>query len=160
MCRVLSRSLSSPVCGYLGKLLSLSSCCFGLQSSEEAFPQEAEGERHTMGDSSDSNCFWCACPPAPQQPLELWKLPDQWKNELDYRLQGAEMSATFFSASSSLKSCLGWLPRSYHQDTLHVQSVRCIVSFHLSVEHEVLATRLDLQLNGKSYSVFPGPQER
>lgn len=46
-----------------------------------------------------------------------------------------------------------------NQGKLHVQSVRYIVSSHLLLEHEILATRFDLQLNGKSYSIFPGPQE-
>lgn len=45
------------------------------------------------------------------------------------------------------------------QDMLHLQLVRCITSFHLFLKREVLATRFDLQLNGKSYSIFPGPQE-
>lgn len=45
------------------------------------------------------------------------------------------------------------------QDMLHLQLVRSIASFHLSLKREVLATGFDLQLNGKSYSIFPGPQE-
>lgn len=45
------------------------------------------------------------------------------------------------------------------QDMLHLQLVRSITSFHLSLKREVLATGFDLQLNGKSYSIFPGPQE-
>lgn len=52
VCRVLSGSLSSPVCVYLDKLLYLSCRCFGLQSSQGAFPQEAEGEIETQGETA------------------------------------------------------------------------------------------------------------
>lgn len=51
--------------------------------------------------------------PALQQPLEWWKLPDQWKYWLGYRLQGVEMSATFFYISSSPSHISGDYPRSY-----------------------------------------------
>ena len=111
VCKMLCGSLSSPACGLLGKLFTLSCCYFGLWSSQEAFPEKAEGERSTLGDGSDGKCFQWACPPALQQPLEWWKLPDQWKNWLGYRLQGEEMSATFFYISSSPQSYLGRWPK-------------------------------------------------
>lgn len=70
VCKMLCGFVSSPACGLLGKLFTLSRCYFGLWSSQEAFPEKAEGERNTLGAASDGECFWCACPPALQQPLE------------------------------------------------------------------------------------------
>lgn len=65
----------------------------------------------------------------------------------------------FYISASFPRSHTVWWPKIESSDTLHLKLVRCINSFHLSLKHEVLATRFDLQLNGKSYSIFPGPQE-
>lgn len=108
VCKLLCGSLSSPGSDLLDKL-------FGLQSSQKSFPEKAEGERNTLGEGSDIKFFKCACPPALQQPVEWWKLPDQWKSWLDYRLQEAEMSTAFFYVSSPPPShIMGDYPRLYH----------------------------------------------
>lgn len=153
VCKILCEYLYSPACGLLGKVFILSCCYFGVLSSQEAFPEKAEGERNCHG-SDGSVPAYLPCSPWTRGNFLISGRPD-WVT--DCREQKfLPLYSTFL-----LLPVTYWVMTQDRmiQDTLHLQLRRCINSFHLSLKHKVLATKFDLQLNGKSYSIFPGPQE-